>query len=365
MNSSNGNLVNLHSAALSQTRLGKMCGSRQLFRDRYEILRIIGRGGFGITYLARNAALPGQPLCVIKQLCPKVDHPVALQRAQQRFEQEAKALSKLGSHAQIPQLLDYFQVNGEFYLVQEYVRGMPLSKEIRRTGPWSEMAVKRFLREILPVIQYIHQHQVIHRDIKPPNIIRCKDDGRLVLIDFGAMKEKISNIENSAIKSASTQFVGTVGFAPPEQLAMRPLFGSDIYALGITCLYLLTGRPPLDFDYEFTTGEVEWRDQVLVSDHFAKVLGKMLKISPKERYQTADEVIRVLDLESHLDNLSDCMLVQARPDLGNPETLPDGYVAPMARTAFAIRDWRNRLQARQVRYHARKDLSFTRNDRSE
>lgn len=355
-----GNPANLHAANLRQTPLGKICGTRQLFRDRYEIIRILGRGGFGITFLARDTQLPGRPLCVIKQLCPKVNHTAALEKARQRFAKEAMVLGKLGSHAQIPQLLDYFESNGEFFLVQEYVRGTTLNKELRHTGPWTEDQVKQFLREILPLLHYVHTNHVIHRDIKPPNLIRCKDDGRLVLIDFGAVKEQIAVVEDTSCKAPTTQFVGTVGFAPPEQLATRPIYASDIYALGITCLYLLSGKPPLEFDYEFTTGEIDWQSHIRVSDHFGKVLGKMIKVSSRDRYQSASEVLRALNLEFHIDSLSECLLQQNRPIVPGGETLPDGYVPPLMRTAVSIRDWRTRLQARQLRYRAlRHGLTFS------
>ncbi|NJP09575.1 MAG: serine/threonine protein kinase [Leptolyngbyaceae cyanobacterium RU_5_1] len=340
---------------LRQTLLGKLCGTRQRFRDRYEILKILGRGGFGVTFLARDVALPGEPLCVIKQLCPKVSDPVSLQRARQRFQQEAKTLAKLGNHAQIPLLLDYFESDGEFYLVQEFIRGFTLAKEVRRSGSFSELAVKRFLREFLPLLQYIHGNRVIHRDIKPTNLIRCKDDSRLVLIDFGAVKEQIAQIGESGLKPSTTQFVGTVGFAPPEQLATRPVYASDIYAVGITCLYLLCGKSPLEFDYEFVTGEVRWQEHVTVSDHFGKVLSKMLRISPQERYQSANDVLDVLKLEPHWDSLVDCMNnVKVRPpatsELEVIEASSSDYAPPIARKAAEIREWRARLKARQARY---------------
>jgi serine/threonine protein kinase len=333
-----------------QTHLTHMCGSEKLFRDRYKILRTLGRGGFGVTFLAEDASLPSNPLCVIKQLCPKVNNPVVLQRACQRFEREAKILSQLGSHAQIPRLLNYFQVDDEFYLVQEYVRGGTLAREIKRRGPMSEAEVKRFLREILPVLDYVHQNQVIHRDIKPPNIIRCQDDGRLVLIDFGAVKEQFIHASTNTQRGATTHFVGTLGFAPPEQLALRPSFASDIFALGVTCLYLLTAKPPMEFDYDPTTGEVNWQEYVEVSEYFGKILEKMLRISPKERYQSANEVLRVLELEPYLDNLSDCLSAQPRAAIADEE-LPDGYLSPIVRTAIAIRRWRKRLKVRERLRH--------------
>ncbi len=326
-----------------QTQLGQMCGSKQLFCNRYEILQILGRGGFGITYLAKNAVLPGNPLCVIKQLCPKVTNLKSWQRACDRFEKEAKTLGQLGSHSQIPLLLDYFERDGEFYLVQEYVQGLTLAQEVRRTGPKNEAVVKRFLQELLPVLQYLHKHHVIHRDIKPQNLLRCEDDGRVVLIDFGAVKEKlIETCENSIDKTA---FIGTMGFAPPEQLSLHPVYASDIYALGMTCLYLLTGKSPLEFDYDTDTGEICWQKEVNISNNFVQVLGKMLKIPLDERFQTADEAIAALSQESSLPTLNNCLTTQQlKNQTITKEENPQGYMPPVARTASAIRKWRAKLK---------------------
>ena len=250
------NLSPFYSEVLEQTQLGKLCGKTRLFQNRYEVMRLLGRGGFGVTFLARDVSLPGEPLCVIKQLCPKVNDSKALENARERFEREAKTLAKLGSHSQIPMLLNYFVAEGEFYLVQEYIHGVTLARLVRRNGCLPESVVKSFLYEILPLLDYIHKHKVIHRDIKPQNIIRCQDDGRLVLIDFGAVKQQIAQAVDSTMKMRSTHFIGTIGFAPPEQFSLRAVFASDIYALGITCLYLLTGKSPLDFERESTTDKL-------------------------------------------------------------------------------------------------------------
>ncbi|MBD1863836.1 MULTISPECIES: serine/threonine-protein kinase [Trichocoleus] len=344
-------LSNFRANILNQTAPGQVCGSIQLFRDRYKVLRVLGRGGFGVTFLARDVSLPYHPLCVIKQLCPKVNDPVTLDRARKRFEQEAKTLSKLGSHAQIPQLLDYFEADGEFYLVQEYVRGSTLAREIRRYGPQSEVVVKRFLVEMLPLLRYVHSHRVIHRDIKPQNIIRCRDDGRLVLIDFGAVKEQIARLEDTSQRAPTTHFIGTVGFAPPEQLSMRPVFASDIYALGVTCVYLLTGKSPFDFDYDPSTGEIDWQGSAQVSEHFGRVLTKMLHHAPRDRYPSAEALLRALNLEPYLDSLSNCMTVQPhRPEPEHSSTAgaADGYQSPITRTAIAIREWKTKLQNRNL-----------------
>ncbi|MBD2384099.1 serine/threonine-protein kinase [Cylindrospermum sp. FACHB-282] len=350
MNRFSQNITNLHDYTLQQTQLAQMCGSNVLFRDRYEIVRILGRGGFGVTFLAKNTPLPGSPLCVIKQLYPKVTSAKSWQRSCQRFEKEAKILGQLGSHSQIPMLLDYFEGNGEFYLVQEYVRGSTLAREVRRTGPKSEAAVKQFLQELLPVLQYLQKHHVIHRDIKPQNLLRCEEYQRIVLIDFGAVKEELVDAcQNSSNKNASTNFVGTVGFAPPEQLSLSPVYASDIYALGMTCLYLLTGKGPLDFQYDMNTGEVCWQKEVNISNNFARLLDKMLKISLDERFKTANETIEALGRESQ-PTLTNCLTTQilSSKSYTEEEKQPQVYVSPVARTASAIREWRQKLKEKKL-----------------
>jgi len=350
MNRFSGKISNFQDEfSLQQNQLAQLCGSRQLFRDRYAILRILGRGGFGITFLARNAVLPGNPLCVIKQLCPRTTSSKSWERACQRFEQEAKTLAQLGSHSQIPMLLDYFEKNGEFYLVQEYVRGYTLARDVRRNGTKSEAEVKQFLQEILPILQYIHQNRVIHRDIKPQNLLRCEDDGRLVMIDFGAVKEKLVDIaENSGQKTATTNFVGTMGFAPPEQFALRPVFASDIYAVGMTCLYLLTGKGPLDFEQDITTGEICWQKEVNISDSFAQILGKMVKFSLGDRFKTVDDLIKALSRENSVPNLTNCLTTKPLSSSPNqPKEASPQYISPTTRTAIAIREWKAKLNNKQ------------------
>jgi serine/threonine protein kinase len=344
-------ISNLHADILQTTELGQLCGTKHLFRDRYEVMRILGRGGFGVTFLARNTSLPGSPLCVIKQLCPKVTNPKSWERACNRFEKEAKTLGQLGSHSQIPLLLDYFQGNGEFYLVQEYVRGCTIARDIRRNGPKCEGTVKQFLREILPVLQYVHKHRVIHRDIKPHNLLRCEDDGRLVLIDFGAVKERLAEaVEDNLQKTATTNFVGTMGFAPPEQFALRPVYGSDIYAVGVTCLFLLTGKGPLEFDHDPETGEISWQKEIELSENFAHILGKMVKISLEERFATVEDVMWALGMERYLPTLTNCLATKRLGDhrTNSQENFP-GYIPPIGRTAIAIREWRAKLQVAKSR----------------
>ncbi|HAG81342.1 MAG TPA: serine/threonine protein kinase [Cyanobacteria bacterium UBA12227] len=348
-----GNLSSFHTDVLQQTQLGQLCGQDRLFEDRYEVMRMLGRGGFGVTFLAKDVILPGQPLCVIKQLCPKVNDSKALANARKRFEQEAKILARLGSHSQVPMLLNYFEVDGEFYLVQEYIRGVTLARLVRRCGCLSERGVKQFLYEMLPLLEYIHKHKVIHRDIKPQNIIRCQDDGRLVLIDFGAVKEQMAQASDTSQKTPSTHFIGTVGFAPPEQFTLRPVFASDIYALGITCLYLLTGKAPLDFDNDPQTSEIYWEHLIQLSDPFTKLLHKMTSVYLENRYQSAKEILQDLNYQSPQQNLADCLVVQHQqvqhPSANQSSSSTNGHRSPAAKAAVAIRDWRQRMEQRQRR----------------
>lgn len=348
MNGSSPEVLKSHAEILQRTQLGQLCGTKQLFRDRYTILRILGKGGFGVTFLARNAVLPGQPLCVIKQLCPKVDN-VSWKRACYRFEKEAKTLAQLGSHSQIPMLLDYFEVSGEFYLVQEYVKGFNLAQEVHRTGLYSEEAVKKLLGELLPVLRYVHNNHVIHRDIKPHNLLRCQDDGRLVLIDFGAVKEELVLKDGTPTDApVNTNFIGTMGFAPPEQLSLRPVYASDIYALGVTCLYLLTEKLPLEFEYDIKTGEIHWQKEVNISAYFAQILERMLKLSLEERFQSVDDVIWALEMENHLPSLTDCLTTQRLGVNDCTTSQEPEYLTPTEKTARAIRDWQTKLKARMV-----------------
>jgi serine/threonine protein kinase, bacterial len=324
------------------------CGTKLLLRDRYLSSRILGRGGFGTTFLAIDQGLPGQPTCVIKQLRPVVTAPHILEMARSLFQREATTLGKIGNHPQLPRLLDYFELEQEFYLIQEYVSGATLQQEVKRSGPLSEAATKQVLREVLPILDYLHSNEVIHRDIKPANLIRRSIDNRFVLIDFGAVKDQVNQAmaDNPEEHSTLTAFaVGTPGFAPPEQMAMRPVYSSDLYALAVTCLYLLTGKSPKDLNYDPVTGELLWRDFVKVSNHFSSILTKMLEVSVRHRYQSASEILRVLDLESQAQQLSEGIASQASAGRSTSSAFSSPRVSPASRSAVAIRSQQARLEA--------------------
>lgn len=302
------------------------CGSRLRLRNRYLVVKPIGKGGFGATFLARDLSLPGYPACVVKQLRPSATSKKVLEMAQQLFQREAKTLAKIGDHPQIPRLLDYFFGKQQFYLVQEFIDGLTLKQEVRANGVYNEQQTQEFLRDILPVLDYIHSQEVIHRDIKPANIIRRRQDNRLVLIDFGAVKDKVNQATMMGTgETAFTNFaIGTSGFAPMEQMSLRPVYASDIYAVGMTCIYLLTGKSPNALEHNPTTGEVYWREHTHVSDAFASILEKMLAVSVYQRYQSAKDVLYALDHQDDVeDDLSGNMSVQPIVTEFTPEPTPE------------------------------------------
>ncbi|NET46003.1 serine/threonine-protein kinase, partial [Okeania sp. SIO2B3] len=274
------------------------CGSELILRDRYQIIQPLGKGGFGATFLSKDTSLPGDPICVIKELRPSTTTPSVLEMSRRLFEREAETLGKIGHHPQVPRLLGYFEWKKHFYLVQEYVSGSTLKQEVKKQGPLAEEQAQKFLLEILPVISYIHTQEVIHRDIKPANIIRRSQDGHLVLIDFGAVKDHVSQTHIASGGTGETAFtnisIGTSGFAPPEQMALRPVYASDIYALGVTCIFLLTGKTPNSLGYDQINGEILWRPLVNISDWFGEILEKMLEVSVRHRFQSAEELLTAL-----------------------------------------------------------------------
>ena len=265
------------------------CGSSLLLNGRYRPIRVLGQGGFGATFIARNTSLPGQPIFAVKQLRIASENPQALERARQLFEREATALGKIGNHPQVPSLIDYFQDARQFYLVQEYVKGLTLKQEVKQSGLFDETKVYDFLIETLTLLKYFQSREVIHRDIKPANIIRRSIDNRLVFIDFGAVKDEVTQtMLLDEEDNPNTVFaIGTPGFAPPEQLGLRPTFASDIYALGATCLYLMTGQSPKRFGRDPQTSAIEWRERLQVSDGLGAILDKMLQPSTTRRYSAA------------------------------------------------------------------------------
>ena len=281
----------------AQLKYCHTCGWSLIIHDRYRAIKRIGKGGFSNTFVGVDLKTLGNSLCLIKQISLDLDKLDKAQMSLDLFKREAKTLKKI-DHDQIPKLLNYFYENQQLYLIQELIKGKNLRQEVKGNGVFVGFGVKRFLAEMLSILQYIHSQKVIHRDIKPANILRRQKDGKLVLIDFGIVKDRVnSHSAKTYGQTAFTNFsVGTTGFAPPEQLALRPVYASDIYALGVTCVYLLTGKSPKLFDCDVKTGRLLWEKEVLVNPSLTKVLNKMLDLDLDRRYRVAAEVIKDLDI---------------------------------------------------------------------
>lgn len=263
----------------------------RLLNNRYRILQTLGSGGFGQTFLAQDTHMPSNRRCVIKQLKPATDDPAVYQIIQERFHREAAILEMLGrDNDQIPTLHAYFTEDKEFYLVQDWIDGRNLTQQVELEGVLSLGAVCQLLSSLLSVLEYVHVRGIIHRDVKPENIMLRASDGKPVLIDFGAVKEGVSTIVDSQGRPTSTVIIGTPGFMPLEQAAGQPVFASDIYSLGLTTIFLLTGKRPQEL-HDSATGSLSWRQYAAnVSVGLETVLDKAIRRFAHERYQSAREM---------------------------------------------------------------------------
>lgn len=274
----------------------------KLLQGRYQVVQFLGAGGFCQTYLAEDIHQPDHPICVVKHLQPSSNQLEPLANLRRLFLREAQALQKLGKHDQVPQLLAYFEQDQEFYLVEEYILGNPLSTELESSDCWSERQVVQLLQDVLGILKFVHSYGLIHRDLKPSNLIRRQQDGRIVLIDFGVVKQAWTQVvtvqgktcTSFAIGMPATIAIGTPGYMPSEQGLGRPRPNSDIYALGMIAIKALTGLHPRKLPKATDSGEVIWQHQADVSPHLACVLDKMVRYHFQDRYQTTTEALQAL-----------------------------------------------------------------------
>jgi serine/threonine protein kinase len=273
-----------------QNKFCQNCGQKLLLGKRYRAIEKIGEGGFGKTFLAIDEYKPYQPKCVIKQFAYQGK---GTKIAFQLFVEEAKRLEELGKHPQIPDLLAHFEQNKEKYLVQEFIEGKNLAEELKENGVFTQDKIIELLLSILNVLSYIHKNNVIHRDIKPENIIYNLNTKEFILVDFGIAKFVNPNLANS-----SATIVGTPGYSADEQMNRKPVFASDIYSLGVTCIHLLTNVDPFTL-YSDSENKWVWRDYLnnnYINDNLAKIIDKVIQKDVDQRYQLADEIIEDLRL---------------------------------------------------------------------
>ncbi|MBD0266893.1 MAG: serine/threonine protein kinase [Cyanobacteria bacterium Co-bin8] len=284
-----------------QQKFCMTCGMPLLLGSRYLPQKLLGQGGFGTAFLARDRYTPTLRSCVVKLFQPTGQlSPAQLQTAQDLFEREAAVLEELGNHhPQIPNLYAFFslQVSGlrpgvqeeYFYLVQEFIDGQNLEQLLEQNGAFTEAEVQEILVSLLKVLEFVHQHGTIHRDIKPSNIMRDRNQ-RLYLLDFGAVKQ-VAKAGSPNLKSTG---IYSMGYAPPEQMAGGAVYpATDLYALAVTCISLLTGKPPEDL-YDGYQNSWKWEQYATVKPVLAQVLNRLLAPAPQQRYDSAAEALAAL-----------------------------------------------------------------------
>jgi serine/threonine-protein kinase len=308
-----------------------------LLRQRYLIQEILGQGGFGRTYLAIDQERFDER-CVLKEFLVPYEEEGLVQKSQVLFQREASTLYQI-QHPQIPRFWAAFEDSQRLFLVQDFVEGQTYRQLLNQRRqfnefespnggahfrqPFSEAEIRHLFRQLLPVLTYIHDRGIIHRDISPDNIILKVEPpkfesaksgpipvtanptgarwlaelGLPVLIDFGAVKEATAY---RALTTAITTRVGKVGYAPPEQLQTGQVYpNSDLYSLATTGLALLTGKEPRML-LESQTLDWCWQPYANVSHEMAAILKRMLSVYPSDRYQSAGEVLAELEAQSDL-----------------------------------------------------------------
>jgi serine/threonine protein kinase len=267
---------------------------------RYRIISALGTGGFGTTYLAEDQHRPDRLRCVIKQLQLSSDNVQLVEVTRRLFNAEAETFRKISDHEQIPELIASFEESGQFFLVQEFIPGPSLLAEVLSDKVLPEPRVTKLLREVLTVLEFIHGKGVVHRNLKPDNIIHHQDIDKWVLINFGSEK---------ALKEISSQLMGqkkdSASFAPTDPKASEvavgsPSTSSDIYALGMICAQALTGMPPSEIERDPKTGAISWPAEIIshVSPKLRNVIAKMVFHDSSQRYSSATEVLQALDTSS-------------------------------------------------------------------
>ncbi len=301
-----------------------------LLNGRYRLVRVLGSGGFGQTFIAADLqAADSGDRCVVKQLMPLSQDPQFLAVARRLFLNESEMLRKLGCHDRIPALLDNFEADGQFYLVQEFVDGRSLTEELQIIHILNEAQTITLLRDVAEILEFVHREHVIHRDIKPSNLIRRRQDDRFVLIDFGAVKELNTQITTDIEPSKLTIGIATQGYGPSEQLAGKPRFSSDLYALGMTAIQALTGLHPSQLPTHPTTGDVIWLDRTEISPWLAAILNKLVRYHFNDRFQSATELLAALDQTA----LAYPTQTRKQAD-ANAETLIPGTVPELSGTVW-------------------------------
>lgn len=274
----------------------KVVAENLLLHNRYRTFKLIGQSRYGKTFLGVDENQSPPIPCVIKQFLCQNSTEENFSHTKALFQQQAHQLEELGKHPQIPTLLAQFEQDECLYLVHEFIDGSNLAKLVEEEGTCSETQIWQLLNDLLPVLKFIHDRQVIHGDIKPENIIRRTLDGGLVLVDF-SVGQAVRAVDELSLHSAAA--MGSPEYVAPEQARGKAVFASDLYSLGVTCIYLLTHIPPFDL-FDIANDRWAWRQYAIgdVSDRLCTILDKLLQNAVNQRFQSADEVMLAINLAS-------------------------------------------------------------------
>jgi serine/threonine protein kinase len=263
-----------------------------LIKEFYRLIKPIVQGEFYQSFLAVDESqFPPIP-CVIQQVSSQ-------QQTLENFQYRVQQLSALGKHPQIPSLITHFTENEYYYLIQEFIDGDNLATLLEKQGTFNETQIWQVLKGLLPVLNLIHNHQIIHRHIQPKNIIlRSVNQNQdlsenLILADFSMIKFVGKN-------QSIDDIVGSPEYISPEQAQGKAVFASDLYSLGVTCIYLLTQIPPFEL-FDITNNSWIWRDYLThqISEHLAQTLDKLVKYNLQARWQSADQIIHSLGIKDN------------------------------------------------------------------
>jgi WD40 repeat protein len=269
-----------------------------LIKNRYRLINQIGKGKFSQTFLAIDESTFPSITCIVQQFFQN-------SQSSQTFVEKAQQLEELGTHPQIPTLLASFQENQYFYLVQEFINGTNLATLLEEQGTFNETQIWQLLATLLPILKFIHAHNIIHGDIKPENII-CKSfippifsSENISLVDFATIKIVNKN------QTTYENIIGSPEYIAPEQAQGKAVFASDLYSLGVTCIYLLTQIPPFDL-FDISNNNWIWQQYLTtnISNHLSQIIDKLLKNDIKERFQSADLVLKAMGLENQIQNFN-------------------------------------------------------------
>ncbi|MGJ3250369.1 MAG: tetratricopeptide repeat protein [Elainellaceae cyanobacterium] len=300
----------------------------QILGGRYQVIRGLGATNQSGTYLVEDTGLSGHPKCVVRRLPLPAKSPRALKFVLVLLKKKAEALKYAGEHEQVPKILDYFEEKRNFYLVEEFIVGQSLSKDLKAGKIWPESAVIEFLRDALNILVTIHSWGVIHRNIKPSNLIRRSTDRRLVLTGFGIFEEISNQIIRSRITDSPYHHLnGAAVYAPEEQFQGKVHFNTDLYALGMIGIQALTGLSTSELiDLRQANGKstgsiFSWHQYANVQSPLVSILNKLVHPDSQQRYQNATEVLD--DLQFLTENAG-------APD-SNPEANQDATNTTMKR----------------------------------